>query len=56
MKLIIIFLTKNRERLMSMEEHIVIEFLFHNRLLKLTHEERKNILKLRELLTILLMD
>ena len=51
-----VFLTKRKEGLMSMQEHIVIEFLFHNRLLKLTTEERKKILKMRESLTQLLME
>lgn len=35
------YLLKRREKLMSMSEHIVIEYLYHNRLLKLTTDERK---------------
>ena len=51
-----IFLAKRKEALMSMEEHLVIEFLYHNRLLKLTTNERKKILQMREQLTNLLME
>lgn len=51
-----VFLTKRREKLMSISEHIVIEYLFHNRILKLTTDERKKILQMREQLTKLLME
>ncbi len=50
-----VFLVKRKEELYSMEEHIVVEFLFHNRLLKLTPEEKIRVLQLRENLTKLLM-
>ena len=51
-----IFLLKRKGELLSMSEHIVIEYLFHNRLLKLTTDERKKILKMREQLTKLLIE
>ena len=51
-----VFLVKRKEELFSMEEHIVIEFLYHNRLLKLTPEERVKVLQLRENLTRLLIE
>ena len=51
-----VFLTKRKEALMSIQEHIVYEFLYHNRLLKLTPEERTKIIQLRESLTKLLME
>ena len=51
-----VFLTKRREKLMSISEHIVIEYLFHNRILKLTTDERKKILQMREQLTKLLLE
>lgn len=51
-----IFLLKRREQLMSMSEHIVLEYLFHNRLLKLTTDERHKILQMRESLTKLLLE
>lgn len=50
------YLLKRREKLMSMSEHIVIEYLYHNRLLKLTTDERKKILQMREQLTTLLRE
>lgn len=51
-----IYLTKRREILMTFEEHIIYEFLFHQRLLKLKQEERAIILKMRATLTKLLME
>ena len=51
-----IFLTKRKEALMSIQEHIVYEFLYHKRLLKLTPEERTKIIQLRESLTKLIME
>lgn len=51
-----IFLTKNRERLMSIDEHIIYNYLFELRLLKLTPDERIEILKLREQLTKMLKE
>lgn len=51
-----IFLLKRREELMSLSEHIVLEYLYHNRLLKLTTNERNKILQMREQLTKLLME
>ncbi len=51
-----IYLTKRREILMTFEEHIIYEFLFHQRLLKLTQEERAKILKMRATLTKILME
>lgn len=50
------YLLKRREKLMSMSEHIVIEYLYHNRLLKLTADERIKILQMREQLTTLLRE
>lgn len=50
------YLLKRREKLMSMSEHIVIEYLYHNRLLKLTTDERIKILQMREQLTTLLRE
>lgn len=51
-----IFLCKRRCNLMSIEEHIVFDYFFKNRLLKLTPEERTQIIKLREGLTKLIRD
>lgn len=51
-----IFLLKRREELMSMSEHIVIEYLYHDRLLKLTIDERKKLLQMRERFTKILRD
>ena len=51
-----IFLTKRREKLMSISEHIVIEYLYHNRLLELTTDEKKKTLQMREQLTKLLIE
>ena len=50
------YLLKRREKLMSMSEHIVIEYLYHDRLLKLTADERIKILQMREQLTTLLRE
>ena len=51
-----IFLTKRKQALMSMEELIVFDYFFKNRLLNLTPQERTKITQLRENLTKLLMD
>ena len=50
------FLLKRKEQLMNMEEHLVLEYLYHNRLLKLNPDEQIKILKMRETLTKLLME
>lgn len=50
------YLLKRREKLMSISEHIVIEYLYHDRLLKLTTDERNKILQMREQLTTLLRE
>ena len=51
-----IFLVKRRAECLSLEEHIVYEFLYHNRLLKLNPEERNKVLILRDSLTLMLME
>ena len=51
-----IFLTKRKQALMSMEELIVFDYFFKNRLLNLTPQERTKITQLRENLTKILMD
>ena len=51
-----IFLTKRKEQLMSIEELIVFDYFFKNRLLNLTPEERKRITRLKEALTKLLTE
>lgn len=51
-----IFLTKRKVELLSIEEHIVYEFLFNKRRLNLTDEERDKINKLRESLTKVLIE
>ena len=51
-----IFLTKRKEALMSIEELIIFDYFFKNRLLHLTQEERLKITQLRENLTKILME
>ena len=51
-----IFLTKRKQSLMSIQELIVFDYFFKNRLLHLTQEERNKITQLRENLTKLLME
>ena len=51
-----IFLTKRKQGLMSIEELIVFDYFFKNRLLNLTPQERTKITQLRENLTKILMD
>ena len=51
-----IFLTKRKEALMSIQELIVLDYFFKNRLLNLTPEERTKITQLRENLTKMLME
>ena len=50
------FLTKRKAELMSIEELIILDYFFKNRLLNLTQEERSKITLLRENLTKILMD
>ena len=51
-----IFLNKRKEALMSIQELIVLDYFFKNRLLNLTPEERTKITQLRENLTKMLME
>ena len=51
-----IFLTKRKEALMSIQELIVLDYFFKNRLLNLTPEERTKITQLRENLTKMLIE
>lgn len=50
-----VFLTKRKVELMSIEELIVIDYFFKNKLLNLTQEEKTKIIELRENLTRLLI-
>lgn len=51
-----IFLTKRKGALMSIQELIVLDYFFKNRLLNLTPEERTKITQLRENLTKMLIE
>lgn len=46
-----IFLCRRREILMSIEEYIVFDYFFQERLLNMTHDEREKTLEIKKELT-----